>query len=76
MNCANLREIITHQFKRTEIAVEVLAEWVVTETPFLSTHIKKQVLTPMEKEGAVSVVKPKPGRRPYTYPDGTTLKFS
>jgi three-Cys-motif partner protein len=71
----SLREIITHQFKRTEIAVEVLAEWVVAETPFLSTHIKKHVLTPMEKDGAVSVVNPKPERRPYTYPDGTILKF-
>ena len=28
-----------------------------TDTSFLSTHIKKPVLTPMEKEGAVSVVK-------------------
>jgi three-Cys-motif partner protein len=71
----SLREIIAHQFKRTEIAVDVLTEWVVAETPFLSTHIKKQVLVPMEKEGAVSVVKPKPGRKPYTYPDGTVLKF-
>jgi three-Cys-motif partner protein len=71
-----LREIIAHQFKRTEIAVELMTEWVVTETPFLSTHIKKHVLTPMEKEGTVNVVKPKPGRRPWTYPDGTILKFS
>jgi hypothetical protein len=61
-----LRQIITRQFRRTEIAVELLTEWVVTETPFLSTHIKKQVLTPMEKEGAVSVVNPKSGRRPCT----------
>jgi three-Cys-motif partner protein len=72
----SLREIIAHEFKRTEIAVEVLTEWVITETPFLSTHIKKQVLTPMEKEGAVTVVRPKRGRRPCTYPDGTVLKFS
>jgi three-Cys-motif partner protein len=71
-----LRGIITRQFRRTEIAVELLTEWVVTETPFLSTHIKKQVLTPMEQEGAVSVVNPKSGRRPCTYPDGTILKFS
>lgn len=71
-----LRQIITRQFRRTEIAVELLTEWVVTETPFLSTHIKKRVLTPMEKEGVVSVVNPKSGRRPCTYPDGTILKFS
>jgi three-Cys-motif partner protein len=71
-----LREIITYRFARTEIAIEVLSDWVVTETPFLSTHIKKQVLALMEKEGAVTVVRPKSGRRPCTYPDGTVLKFS
>jgi len=71
-----LREIITYKFERTEIAIDVLSDWVVTETPFLSTHIRKQVLTPMEKEGAVTVVRPKPGRKPCTYPAGTFLKFS
>jgi three-Cys-motif partner protein len=70
-----LREIIEHRFGRTEVAIEVLSDWVVEKTPFLSTHIKKRVLSPMEKEGAVNVVRPKPGRRPYTYPDGTFLKF-
>jgi three-Cys-motif partner protein len=72
----SLRESIAHQFRRTELRVEVLTDWVVTDTPYLRTHIKKQVLTPMEKEGAVRVVKPNPDRRPYTYPDGTILKFS
>ena len=43
-----LRHRITDRFTRTEIAVEVLTEWVVTDTSFLSTHIKKPVLTPME----------------------------
>ena len=70
-----LREIITYKFGRAEIAIEVLSDWVVSETPFLSTHIKRHVLAPMEKQGAVSVVNPKPGRRPCTYPDGTILKF-
>jgi three-Cys-motif partner protein len=70
-----LREIITDKFNRLEIAVELLSEWVVAETPFLSTHIKRQVLIPMEKEGALTVVRAKPGRKPYTYPDGTILKF-
>jgi three-Cys-motif partner protein len=70
-----LREIITDKFNRLEVPVELLSEWVVAETSFLSTHIKKQVLTPMEKEGALTVVREKKGRRPYTYPDGTILKF-
>jgi three-Cys-motif partner protein len=71
-----LRHRITDRFTRTEIAIELLTEWVVTDTSFLSTHIKKPVLTPMEKQGAVRVLNPKPGRKPYTYPPGTILKFS
>jgi three-Cys-motif partner protein len=70
-----LRELITFHFRRTAINIELLTEWVVTDTSFLSTHIKKPILTPMEKEGVVRVVNPRPGRNPYTYPDGTVLKF-
>lgn len=70
-----LQEMIESKFNRTEIAIEVLSDWVVSDTPFLRTHLKRQVLVPMEKEGAVNVVKSKPGRRKYTYPDGTILKF-
>ncbi len=72
---ALLREIISYHLGHTEIEITVLGDWVVEETPFLRTHIKKQILTTMEKEGELSVVNPKPGRKPYTYPDGTILKF-
>jgi hypothetical protein len=72
---AFLRELITHQFGRIEVEIDALCDWVVGDTPFLRTHLKKQILTPMEKEGALSVVDAKPGRRPYTYPPGTILKF-
>lgn len=70
-----LREIITYQFEHIQIEVGLLGDWVVEETPFLRTHIKKQVLAPMEEEGALTVVNPKPGRRPFAYPEGTIIKF-
>jgi three-Cys-motif partner protein len=70
-----LREIFSDHFRRTEIEICVLGDWVVEETPFLRTHIKTHVLVPMEKEGALLVTDAKPGRKPYTYPDGTVLKF-
>jgi hypothetical protein len=70
-----LREIIVHRFEHTQIEIRLLGDWVVAETPFLRTHIKKQLLAPMEKEGALSIVNPKASRRPYTYPDGTIIKF-
>ena len=71
-----LREIITDEFRHMEIEIRLLGDWVAEETPFLRTHIKKQVLALMEKEGLVTVVNPKAARRPYTYPDGTILKFA
>jgi three-Cys-motif partner protein len=70
-----LQEIITNEFRHTQIESKLLGDWVVEKTPFLRTHIKKPVLIPMEKKGALSIVNPKPGRRPFTYPDGTIIKF-
>jgi len=70
-----LKEIIVHNFRNTEIESRTLGDWVVEKTPFLRTHIKKPVLAPMEKRGELSIVKPKPGRKPFTYPDGTVIKF-
>ena len=70
-----LRETILHRFERAQIEIGLLGDWVVAETPFLRTHIKKQLLVPMEKEGALTVVNPKASRRPCTYPDGTIIKF-
>jgi three-Cys-motif partner protein len=71
-----LRRAIARKFSRTEIAIEVVEEWVLSETPYLDTHIRKHALTPMERDDEkVSVVNPKPGRRRFTYPDGTILRF-
>ena len=72
---ASLRETIASEFRRTEIEIGDLGDWVVEYTPFRRTHIKRHVLAPMENDGDVAVPKPKPGRKPGTYPDGTILKF-
>jgi three-Cys-motif partner protein len=70
-----LRKLIVGRFIGKQVAIEELGDWVVAETPFLRTHIKKPILIPMEAEGALSVLKPKAGRRKGTFPDGTMLKF-
>lgn len=70
-----LREIITDEFAHIEIEIEALGDWVVENTPFLRTHLKKQILASMEEEGAIKVVSAKPGRRRFTYPEGTVIKF-
>lgn len=70
-----LRKILIHAFRNTQIEINDLGDWVIEMTPFLRTHLKKPVLTPMEKVGELSVINAKPGRRAFTYPDGTILKF-
>ena len=70
-----LRQLITDEFRHMEIEISVLGDWVVEKTPFLRTHIKKHVLAPLEKEGELTIVSAKTGRRLYTYPDGTILRF-
>ena len=73
---AVLRKMITSYFNGKEVGIKQLEDWVVAETPFLRTHIRTSVLTPMEKEGALSVPNPKQGRKSCTYPDGTIVRFS
>jgi three-Cys-motif partner protein len=71
-----LRKLITGKYSCKRVSIEELGDWVVAETPFLRTHIKKPVLVPMETEGTVRVVAAKPKRKKGTYPDGTILTFS
>ncbi len=70
----SLRKFIG-RYSGKQVSIEELADWVVAETPFLRTHVKKPVLVPMEGEGTVTVVNPKPGRRKGWYPEGTVLRF-
>jgi three-Cys-motif partner protein len=70
-----LRKLITEHFRGKNVGIKELEDWVVADTPFLSAHIRTPALVPMEEEGAVTVVNPKPGRRKGCYPDGTILKF-
>ena len=71
-----LRSMIRSRFGGREVEIVQLGDWVISETPFLRTHIKTKVLAPMEKEGALSVPNPKQGRRSCTYPEGTVVRFS
>jgi hypothetical protein len=70
-----LREMITENFRGKKVEIGKLEDWVVADTPFLPAHIRTPVLVPMEQEGAVTVLNPKPGRRKGWYPAGTILKF-
>lgn len=74
-NLAPLREAIMRTFKGREISIEVLGDWVITNTPFLRTHLKGPVLAPMESDGELTVIRGKPTRRSGTFSEGTVIKF-
>jgi three-Cys-motif partner protein len=75
-NLEPLREMIVAAFGGIEIEISALEDWVVTDTPYLPTHLRKPILDPMEDDGSLTVVAAKPNRRRHTYPAGTVLKFA
>jgi three-Cys-motif partner protein len=75
-NLQPLQDMILKRFSGHQVSIEDLSDWVVAETPFLRTHLKLQILAPLEKSGAVSVVGASPKRRKGTFSDGTMLKFT
>jgi three-Cys-motif partner protein len=74
-NLAPLQDAISKNFKGRSISIENLQEWVIAETEFLSKHLKRPVLAPMEEAGEVSVANPTSKRRKGTFSPGTILKF-
>lgn len=51
-----------------------LREFVLTQTPYLDSHYKSQVLAPMAKDGVIEVTRPK-GRRSNYWNTGTRLRL-
>lgn len=74
-----LRDLLLSRFRGagwTDIAQVI--EYVLLETDYSMSHLKKRTLGPMEKEGpaVLSVERPTEKRkRPGEYPDGTRLRF-
>lgn len=70
-----LKRMLVGQFRRADVSIENLANFVLSDTPFLRTHFKTQILKPMEQQGELSVSRAKVGRRQGTFPDGTIIRF-
>jgi len=71
-----LGKILREKFAAKEMPIEAIEEFVIVETPFLKTHIKRNTLAPMEDEQRIVVVASKQGRKRGTFPPGTTIRFS
>ena len=74
-NFSQLKGMILARFQGKDVSIEDLTEFVITETPFLGTHFKTQILKPMESQGELSVVRAKELRRKGTFPEGTIIRF-
>jgi three-Cys-motif partner protein len=71
---AELRDLVVRQFSGRQVVMDALEEFVIADTRFLRTHIRK-ILIPMENEGSLSVVSAGEKRRRGTFPSGTILQF-
>ena len=72
-----LKKLIVDEFKGKEVPIEEIENFVVVETAFRETHIKTQILKPMELEvnppeiRVVESVRTRKG----VYPKGTIIRF-
>jgi len=67
-----LRSALLTHFAGMEVDVSVLERYVLTETPYRETHLRKHVLRPLEADGTIAVIR-QPGRK--QYPPGTRIRF-
>lgn len=71
----SLKTMLLGEFKGKEASIEEIGDFVVARTPFLRTHIKREVLAPMEEAKELSIVRSKLLRRKGTFPDGTVVRL-
>ncbi len=70
-----LRAAILERFANRVFTFDEAVAFTWLETPYLDKHLRKLVLKPLEQEGLLESVDPKPKRRRFTYPPGTKLRI-
>jgi three-Cys-motif partner protein len=69
-----LKSLIVRHFQGQDAPIEEIEQFVVVETAFRETHFRRRILTPMEKNGELSVVKTT-RKRGIGYPPGTVIRL-
>ncbi|CAM3901227.1 three-Cys-motif partner protein TcmP [Alicyclobacillus pomorum] len=72
---AYLKQLIVNKFSGQTVTIEEIEDFVLCETPFLSTHFKRQILNPMEKGNELKVVNSS-RKKTGSFPPGTIMAFS
>lgn len=68
-----LQHDLTQHFRGQTVAVETLEHYVLADTPYAASHLKKLTLKPMQIAGLISSPNQ---RRKGTFPNGTMITFA
>ncbi|WP_339063626.1 hypothetical protein [Tepidibacillus marianensis] len=69
-----LKQLILNKFRGKQTSIDQIEEFVLLHTPFLSTHIRKPILVPLEKDYKLSIIS-SPRKKKNTYPSSTILEI-
>ncbi len=71
-----LQSVILREFRGKKVAIPELEDFIIVQTPFLTTHYKKHILVPMEK-AVPPLIEVDCGqkRRGMTYPSRCSVNF-
>ncbi|MGZ3100141.1 three-Cys-motif partner protein TcmP [Streptomyces sp. H72] len=67
-----LRQALLERYKGKRVSIAALEQFTLINTPYRKTHLRKPVLTPLERAGAIQVERP--GRS--GFPSGTWVTFT
>jgi hypothetical protein len=75
-NFRQLRNMLGAHFGATPFSIEQAEEYTLLSTPFLPhSHLKRKTLAVAEKDGVLTVTRPK-GAKAGTFTPGTTMRFA
>lgn len=66
------RELLSHYAGKRNVSVDDIEWYTLLHTPYRETHLRRPVLTPLEREGVIKVNRP-PGKKQFTA--GVTIDF-
>jgi hypothetical protein len=76
-DAGDLRRRLIEAFRGRDVSIDAIEEFVLTQTPYRETHIRKPVLAPMERStpADIEVIGAGSARRRGQYPTGTVIRF-
>ncbi len=74
-NYDELRRLVLHRLSSSHMTIRELLDFVTIDTDFKSSHLKVNVLKPLESEGRIAV-QAQPARRKGTFADGCSIALA